>query len=107
MPNIWIGHGRLTDAPELGHTESGKAVTRLRLLVLRAADPDSADVVEVVVYGGLAEKTAVYLTKGRWILVEGTLRQSATDERRSRIEIVAKGVSFLDAPDAATEKAEP
>jgi single-stranded DNA-binding protein len=107
MPNIWIGHGRLTDDPELGHAESGKAVTHLRLLVLRAGDPDRADVFEVVVYGGLAAKTAIYLTKGRWILVEATLRQSATDERRSRIEVVAKGTSFLDAPDAETEKAEP
>jgi hypothetical protein len=53
----------------------------------------------------LAEKTAVYLTKGRWILVEGTLRQS--DGRRSRIEIVARSIGFLDAPDAATDKAEP
>ena len=77
MPNIWIGHGRLIDDPELGHTQSGKAVTRLRLLVVRAAGPDSADVVEVVVYGGLAERTAIYLAKGRWIRVEGTLRRSA------------------------------
>jgi single-strand DNA-binding protein len=107
MPNIWIGHGRLADDPELGHTASGKAVTRLRLLVVRAGDPDSADVFEVVVYGGLAEKTAIYLTRGRWILVEGTLRQSAPNERRSLIEIVGMGVSFLDAPDAETDKAEP
>ena len=107
MPNIWIGHGRLTDDPELGHTESGKAVTHIRVLVLRAGDPDRADVFEVVVYGGLAEKTAIYLTKGRWILVEATLRQSATDERRSRLEIVAKGVSFRDARDAETEKTGP
>lgn len=107
MPNIWIGHGQLTNDPELGHTESGKAVTHLRLLVVRAGDPHSTDVREVVVYGDLADKTAMYLTKGRWILVQGTLRQIATDEPPSRIEIVGTGVSFLDAPDAETEKVKP
>jgi single-stranded DNA-binding protein len=107
MPNTCIGHGRLTDDPELGHTHSGKAATHLRLLWLCTGDPDSADVFDVVVYGGLAEKTAIHLTEGRWILIEGTLRQSATDDRCSRLELVATDVSFLDAPDAATDEAEP
>jgi single-strand DNA-binding protein len=106
MPNVWIGHGQLIDDPELRHAPSGKAVTHLRLLV-GTLDSDRADVFEVAVYGGLAEKMAIYLTKGRWILVEGTLRPSATGEHGSRIEVVAKGVSFLDAPDGETEKARP
>jgi single-strand DNA-binding protein len=106
MPNIWIGHGQLVDDPELRHAPSGKAVTHLRLLV-GALDSDRADVLEVVVYGDLANKTATYLSMGRWILVEGTLRQTGTGERGSRIEIVAKGVSFLDAPDGVTVRAEP
>jgi single-stranded DNA-binding protein len=106
MPNIWIGHGQLVDDPELRQAPSGTAVTHLRVLV-GALDADRADVFEVVVYGGLAEKTAMYLTKGRWILVEATLRPSAAGEHGSRIEIVAKGVSFLDTPDAETKKAKP
>ncbi|HZA76176.1 MAG TPA: single-stranded DNA-binding protein [Acidimicrobiales bacterium] len=106
MPNIWIGHGQLIDDPELRHGLSGKPVTNLRFLV-GALDSDRADVFEVVVYGGLAEKTATYLAKRRWILVEATRRQPATGGSGSPIEIVAKGVSFLDAPDAATEKAKP
>ncbi len=103
MPYVWVGHGQLIDDPELRHAPSGTPVTHLRLLV-GALDSDRADVFELVVYGGLAEKTAIYLIKGRWILVEATLRQSATGG--SPIEIVATGVSFLDAPDAETEKAD-
>ncbi len=105
MPNTWIGHGQLIDDPGLRQAPSGTPVTHLRLLV-GALESDRADVFELVVYGGLAEKTAIYLTKGRWILVEATLRQSATGGSGSPIEIVAKGVSFLDAPDAETDKAD-
>jgi single-stranded DNA-binding protein len=106
MPNIWIGHGQLIDDPQRRHTPSGKPVTHLRILV-GALDSDRADVFDVAVYGDLADNTARYLSKGRWILVEATLRQAATGERGSRIEIVGKGVSFLDVPDAVTVRAEP
>jgi single-stranded DNA-binding protein len=105
MPNIWIGHGQLVDHPERRHTPSGRPVIHLRLLV-GALDSDRADVFEVAVYGDLAHTTAAYLSMGRWILVEGTLRQTGTGAGGGRIEIVAKGISFLDAPDGVTVRAD-
>jgi single-strand DNA-binding protein len=103
MTNIWIGVGRLTRDPELRYAESGKAVAPMRIAVPRAGEGDSTDFFDVVAFGQLAEACATHLTKGRQVLVEGALRQHTwTDndsgERRSKVEVVANRVQFLDAP---------
>lgn len=103
MTNIWIGVGRLTRDPELRYAESGKAVAPMRIAVPRAGEDDSTDFFDVVAFGQLAEACATHLTKGRQVLVEGALRQHTwTDndsgERRSKVEVVANRVQFLDAP---------
>jgi single-strand DNA-binding protein len=103
MSNTWIGDGRLTRDPELRHTNSGNEVTAMRLAVDRPGDPDGTDFFDVVAFGTLAANTAKYLAKGRHVLVEGSLRQQTwTDrdsgEKRGRVEIVARRVSFLDGP---------
>ena len=48
-----------------------------------------------------------YLSKGRRVLVQGRLRQDSwedkeTGKRRSRIEVVASDVTFLDGPSGDT-----
>ena len=103
MTNIWIGVGRLTREPELRYAESNKAVAPMRIAVPRAGEGDSTDFFDVVAFGQLAEACATHLAKGRQVLVEGTLRhQSWTDagtgDRRSRVEVLANRVQFLDAP---------
>ena len=77
MTNIWIGVGRLTRDPELRYAESGKAVAPMRIAVPRAGEGDDADFFDVVAFGQLAEACATHLTKGRQVLVEGTLRQQS------------------------------
>ena len=103
MTNIWIGVGRLTRDPELRYAESGKAVAPMRIAVPRAGEGDNTDFFDVVAFGQLAEACGTHLAKGRQVLVEGTLRQQSwTDndsgERRSKVEILANRVQFLDAP---------
>jgi single-strand DNA-binding protein len=103
MTNIWIGVGRLTRDPELRYAESGKAVAPMRIAVPRAGEGDDADFFDVVAFGQLAEACATHLSKGRQVLVEGALRQQSwTDadsgDRRSRVEVIANRVQFLDAP---------
>lgn len=103
MTNIWIGVGRLARDPELRYAESGKAVAPLRIAVGRAGDSDDADFFDVVAFGDLAEACATHLVKGRKVLVEGALRQhtwtdAASGDRRSRVEVVANRIQFLDAP---------
>lgn len=103
MTNTWIGLGRLTADPETRHTDSGKTITNMRLAVPRPGADDRADFFGVTVFGSLAETCAKHLTKGRQVLIEGTLRQNTwtdakSQQRRSRVDIWANRVQFLAAP---------
>ena len=111
MTNIWIGVGRLARDPELRYAESGKAVASMRIAVARSGDGDEADFFDVAAFGQLAEACATHLAKGRQVLVEGSLRQhtwtdAASGERRSRVEVIANRVQFLDAPRRAEDPPE-
>lgn len=96
--------GRLTKDPEVRYTAKGMAVTTLRVAVnFRGRDrKEEASFFDVVAFGKLAEQCGEYLSKGRAVLVEGRMRQRSweSDEgaRRSRLEIIASSVEFLDAP---------
>ena len=96
--------GRLTKDPEIRYTAKGTAVTTLRVAVnYRGRDrQEEASFFDVVAFGKLAEQCAEYLSKGRAVLVEGRMRQRswAPDEgpRRTKLEIIASSVEFLDAP---------
>ncbi|HEY2004226.1 MAG TPA: single-stranded DNA-binding protein, partial [Candidatus Saccharimonadia bacterium] len=59
---------------------------------------------EVVAWGKLGELAAQYLAKGRKVMVVGRLQTQSWEKdgvKRSRTEIVASDVNFLDAPGAA------
>jgi single-strand DNA-binding protein len=63
---------------------------------------DAADFVDIVTFDKLAATCAEWLTKGREVAVVGKLRlnewTTKDGERRSRIQVVADAVQFLDAP---------
>ena len=110
MTNLWIGVGRLTRDPELRYAESGKAVAPMRVAVPRAGD-DGADFFDVVAFGTLGEACAEHLAKGRRILVEGSLRHNTWNDtegaQRSKVEIIANRVQFLDSPRREVTTADP
>lgn len=110
MTNLWIGVGRLTRDPELRYAESGKAVAPMRVAVPRAGD-DGADFFDVVAFGTLGEACAEHLAKGRRILVEGSLRHNTWNDgegaQRSKVEIIANRVQFLDSPRREARTADP
>jgi single-strand DNA-binding protein len=104
--------GRLTQDPEIRYTAKGMAVATIRIAVNhRTRDrAEEASFFDVVAFGKLAETCGEYLSKGRAVLVEGRMRERRWDSkegRRSRLEIVASTVEFLDPPPetAAGEKA--
>jgi single stranded DNA-binding protein len=72
------------------------------MAVDRKLSAEGADFVDVVVFDRLAEVCASHLSKGRQVALSGRLRSSewTTDsgERRSRRQVVADEVGFLDAP---------
>lgn len=95
--------GRLTRDPETRTTPSGKTVTSFSLAVDRQTQDDQADFFDVTAWEKTGELVAQYVTKGRRILVQGRLRQDSWDDKdtgkkRSKVEVVAFDVTFLDGP---------
>lgn len=95
--------GRLTRDPETRTTPSGKSVTSFSLAVDRQGQDDQADFFDVTAWEKTGELVAQYLSKGRRCLVQGRLRQDSWDDKesgkkRSKVEVVAFDVTFLDGP---------
>jgi single-strand DNA-binding protein len=95
--------GRLTRDPETRTTPSGKTIASFSLAVDRAGQDDQADFFDVTAWEKLGELVAQYLSKGRRCLVQGRLRQDSWDDKetgkkRTKVEIVATDVTFLDGP---------
>lgn len=95
--------GRLTRDPETRTTPSGKTVTTFSLAVDRGGQDDQADFFDVTAWEKTGELVAQYLTKGRRCLVQGRLRQDSWDDKetgkkRSKVEVTANDVTFLDGP---------
>ena len=98
--------GNLGSEPEMRYTPNGNPVTSFRVATNRVYTTPEGERKEetewftVVTWGRLAEQCNQFLTKGRLVYVEGRLRthtwESQDGQRRSRNEIVADRVSFLD-----------
>lgn len=99
--------GRLTRDPERREVKVGddeRVVAEFRLAVGRQHGSDKADFITVECWGGLADHVTRYLSKGRLVSVEGSLRHServSDDERRDYYAVRAGRVGFLDAPAGA------
>ncbi len=95
--------GRLTRDPETRTTPSGKSVTSFSIAVDRMGQDDQADFFDVTAWEKTGELVQQYLAKGRRVLVQGRLRQDSWDDKetgkkRSRVEVTATDVTFLDGP---------
>jgi single-strand DNA-binding protein len=98
--------GRLTRDPELRHLPSGTPVLQMGVAVNgRQKDEagnwtDKPNFFDVKVFGNQAEMLNMHLAKGRRIGVDGRLDWSSWEaqdgSKRSKVEIVAQSVQFLD-----------
>ena len=93
--------GRLTRDPEQRTTTTGKNIASFSIAVDRAGQDDAADFFDVTAWEKLGDLVMQYLAKGRRVLVQGRLRQDSWDDketgkRRTRVEVVATDVTFLD-----------
>ena len=111
MYNKAIVMGRLTADPELRQTPSGVAVTSFSIAVNRAftnrqTGERQTDFLDIVAWRQQAEFICRYFTKGRPMLVEGSIQvRSYTDknEQNRRIwEIVADNARFVESKNAGT-----
>ncbi len=95
--------GRLTRDPEQRTTTTGKTVASFSIAVDRVGQDDQADFFDITAWEKLGELAVQYLSKGRRVLVQGRLRQDSWDDKetgkkRSRIEVTATDITFLDGP---------
>lgn len=103
--------GNIGTDPEMRFTPNGNPVTTFRIATSRVytgSDGERKQETEwftVVTWNKLAESCNQFLTKGRRAYVEGRLRtrawESQDGQKRSRVEIVADRVLFLDRQAAA------
>lgn len=104
MYNKAIVVGRLTADPELKQTPSGVAVTSFSLAVNRAFTPKGGerqtDFLDIVAWRQTAEFICRYFSKGRAILIEGSIQtRQFTDkngQNRRAWEIVADSAHFVE-----------
>jgi single-strand DNA-binding protein len=92
--------GNATRAAELRHTQTGKAVSNIRLATNRTVKGEEETQFHTVVcWDRLAETTAEYVKKGDPLYVEGRLQyrsyQDEEGKERGTCEIVADDVQFL------------
>lgn len=104
--------GRLTRDPEQRTTSTGKTIASFSIAVDRVGQDDSADFFDVTAWEKLGELVVQYLSKGRRVLVQGRLRQDSwedkeTGKKRSRVEVTATDVTFLDGPSDSAKTTQP
>jgi single-strand DNA-binding protein len=98
--------GRLTQDPELREMSSGRSVSNLRIAcngVRRDAEGDYRErphFFDVATFGGQAETVCRYLRKGSRVAIDGRLEwrewETADEQRRQAVSVVAESVQFLD-----------
>jgi single-strand DNA-binding protein len=97
--------GNLGANPELRYTQGQQAVANLRLATTEkwtdksGQKQESTEWHRVVVWGKQAEICGQYLTKGRQVYIEGSIRtrqwQDQQGQKRYTTEIVARNVQML------------
>ena len=109
--NIAVLIGRLTRDPELRYiANSGTPVATFTLAVDRELSKEkkqemeskgqpTADFINIVVWGKMAENCANYLAKGRLVAIQGRIQSRSWETengRRYATEVVANQVQFLE-----------
>jgi len=104
--NKMIAIGNLGSEPEMRFTPNGRPVTSFnvatnwRYTTAEGERKEETEWFSIVTWGKLAEQCNQFLTKGRLVYVEGRLRMHSWEgqdgQRRSKNEIIASRVSFLD-----------
>lgn len=101
MINSVVIMGRLTADPELRQTPGGTSVCTFTVAVnrpYRADKEQQADFIDVVSWRQTAEFVSKYFSKGKMIIVEGSIQTRSYEDRngnkRKAVEVVANNVQF-------------
>ena len=112
MLNVVILMGRLVAAPELRQTPNGVSVCAFRIAVNRRYSKDGeqqADFIDIVTWRQCAEFVSRYFSKGRMIIVEGSIQtrnyEDKNGNKRTAVEVVANNVQFGESKSASQQNA--
>ena len=98
MLNKAILNGRLTKAPELKQTNSGKNVCSFTIAVDRSRDREKTDFVPIVAWNKTAEFVNQWFGKGDFITIVGRIEVRSYDDKdgtkRTSTEVLAEEVLF-------------
>ena len=98
MLNKAILNGRLTKAPELKQTNSGKSVRGFTIAVDRSRDREKTDFIPIVAWGKTAEFVNQWFGKGDLITIVGRIEvrtyEDKNGNKRTATEIIAEEVLF-------------
>jgi single-strand DNA-binding protein len=107
--------GRLTRDPELRALPSGTSVCGLRIACNSSYKDADGELVErpnyfdVSAYGAAGESVSRYMRRGSRVAVDGRLEwrewETAEQERRQAVSVVADTVQFLDSPGERSQAA--
>ena len=96
MLNKAILNGRLTKAPELKQTNSGKSVCGFTIAVDRNRDREKTDFIPIVAWGKTAEFVNQWFGKGDLITIVGRIEvrnyEDKNGNNRTATEIIAEEV---------------
>ena len=96
--------GNMVADPELKTTPNGVNVCSFRIAVgrryVKAGEPQQTDFIDIVAWRMQAEFVAKYFSKGKPILVCGTIQsrnwQDKEGNKRTTVEVIADEVSFVE-----------
>ena len=98
MLNKAILNGRLTKAPELKQTNSGKSVCGFTIAVDRNRDREKTDFVPIVAWGKTAEFINQWFGKGDLITIVGRIEvrnyEDKNGNKRTATEVIAEEALF-------------
>ena len=111
MLNKAIINGRLTKAPELKQTNSGKSVCGFTIAVDRSRDREKTDFIPIVAWGKTAEFVNQGFGKGDLITIVGRIEVRNYDDKngnkRTATEIIADEVLFGGSKNTTNESEKP
>ncbi len=90
--------GRLTKDPSLATIQSGNKYCKFTVAVDRPFQKDKTDFIDVIAWDKTAELVAKYLTKGRQVIVQGSLQIDTYEvdgAKRTKAVVRADRVEFI------------
>ena len=109
MLNRAILMGRLVADPELRQTQSGISVVSFTIAIDRNYSKDrerQADFIDIVAWRRTAEFVSNYISKGKMIIVEGSIQTRLYEDKqgnkRKAVEVVADNVQFGESKNASS-----